>query len=231
MSIRLSRLHLALVLSVMVPLPAWPQGPPANKTLEINGHNGEAPVIDIQGRTYIDLESLVRIANGSLSFQKGQITLWLPASQSGQVPYSSSQSGPTQVDFSRDFIKSAIEEISLMREWASPLANAIQNGYPVTDTWVAPYRAKAESGLRIVSTSASNDADRNALQLLANDFQALQQWSTMLIDARKTMSAANYAISSDALHNHPLSQKIISCSRFLDSMLASGHFQDDVSCH
>ena len=45
------------------------------------------------------------------------------------------------------------------------------------------------------------------------------------------MGAAQYAISTSALRDDPLSQKIVTCGRFLAQMLASGSFQDDSTCH
>lgn len=124
-----------------------------------------------------------------------------------------------------------MEEMALMREWASPLAYAIQNGYPLTEQWVAGYREQAANGLRLASVAATTDADRSALQLLTSEFEAVKEWSNKLVDARKPMDAAKYAMSAGALQNHPLSQKIVTCSRFLGPMLASGQFQDDPSCH
>jgi hypothetical protein len=38
-------------------------------------------------------------------------------------------------------------------------------------------------------------------------------------------------LSVGAVQNDPLSQKIIACGRFLGSMLGSGTFEDNPSCH
>ena len=118
-----------------------------------------------------------------------------------------------------------------MREWASTLANAVQNGYPITDSWVAGYRVQAESGLAIASAAVSTDADRNAFGLLRTELENVQTWSNRLLDARKSMGAANYALSPNTLRNEPLSQKIVSCAHFMGQMFANGSFQDDASCH
>lgn len=118
-----------------------------------------------------------------------------------------------------------------MREWASPLASAIQNGYPITEQWVTQYREQAANGLRLASAAASTDDDRKALQLLRNEFDAIRDWSARLLNARQAMDTAKYAMSEDALRNDPLSQKILSCGHFLGTMLGSGTFQDDPACH
>jgi hypothetical protein len=111
------------------------------------------------------------------------------------------------------------------------VANALRNGYPVTESWVESYRARAQSGLGIASTTISTDADRNGFQLLKTEFENVQQWSNKLLKARESMSAANYAVSPDALEQDPLSKKIIGCAHFMGQMLASGDFHDEPSCH
>src|SRR5215470_7959782 len=50
------------------------------KTLVVNSRSGEASVVQLNGRTYVDLESLARIAGGSLAFQGNKVTLVLPGS-------------------------------------------------------------------------------------------------------------------------------------------------------
>ena len=79
--------------------------------------------------------------------------------------------------------------------------------------------------------AATTDADRHALQLLTNEFDAVRQWSDKLVEARKSMNTGQYAMSASALRDDPLSQKIVACGRFLAPMLASGNIQDDPSCH
>lgn len=83
----------------------------------------------------------------------------------------------------------------------------------------------------MASIAATTEADRQALQLLTNEFESVKQWSNKLVEARNSMDTAKYAMSSNALQNDPLSQKIVTCGRFLATMLASGQFQDDPSCH
>jgi hypothetical protein len=83
----------------------------------------------------------------------------------------------------------------------------------------------------MASTAVSSDADRDAFQLLNHEFDAVQEWSNKLLEARKSMDTAKYSVSPTALQNDPLSQKIVSCGRFLGQMLVSGNFQDEASCH
>jgi hypothetical protein len=45
------------------------------------------------------------------------------------------------------------------------------------------------------------------------------------------MDTAKYSMSSDALRNEPLSQKIITCGRSLATMLGKAEFTDESTCH
>src|SRR5215469_464298 len=107
------------------------------KTLVVNGRSGDATVVQLNGRTYIDLETLARIADGSLAFRGNQVTLALPASPAN-TPTTESPANQTaaQTGLSRDFRIAAAETLAEMREWASPMANAILNEYPITESWV-----------------------------------------------------------------------------------------------
>jgi len=200
-------------------------------TIVINGHSGQVDIVILENREYIDVRALARIANGSIAFQDNRIVLMLPETEvhSPSPPEASQPASSTGL--SQEFVKAGIEEIALMREWASPIAYAVQNGYPITEQAENQYKAQAASGLKMAQASAKTDADRNAFQLLNNEFAAVEQWSNKLIQARKSMDTAKYAMSDSALRDDPLSQKIIACGHFLASMLGSGTFQDDSSCH
>jgi hypothetical protein len=202
-------------------------------TLVINGRTAPAAVVQINGKVYVDLQILASITNGSLGFRGERVTLTLPLSDPG-IPTPAPAIPPepaTEAGFSGDFMKAGIEEIALLREWASPLAYAIQNGYPITEHWVAGYREDAAKGLRLASAAAKTESERKALQLLSNEFESVREWSSKLVEASKSMDTAKYAMSAGALQNDPLSQKIIACGHFLGSMLGSGTFEDNPSCH
>jgi len=215
---------------VITPAIAFGQVQHQSATLVVNGQPGNAPVIQENGRTYVDLEALARIANGSLGFNANRIVLTIPSSASGAVT-AETPKAPDDSLLSRQFMKAGIEAIAQLREWAAPVAYAIQNGYPIQEAWVSSYRDKAAQGLRMAEVAAATGADRNALHLLTNEFDGVRQWSNQLVEASKAMNTAKYSMSPGALRNEPQSQKLIACWRFLDSMLGSGSFQDDSSCH
>jgi hypothetical protein len=203
---------------------AWSQAEQQNGTLIVGGQPGRAPVLRMNGRSYVDIEALARLTNASLGFKGDQITFTLPA-LAASPPVAASLA--SRSEFSNEFLKAGIEAMSVIREWRSALVNAVQNGYPVTDDLVAGYQAQAAKNLRLVSVAASTDSDRSAFQLLSNELDNMQKLSNKILAARKNM---NY-ISPDALKDAPLDQQILTCARSLASMAASGQFQDDGSCH
>jgi hypothetical protein len=198
---------------------------PQNRTFILTGHPGELPVVEIGGRSYVEIEALTRLANGSVSFTGNQIVLTLPSQEPGTAVNSISDQSTT--GFSKDFLKAAIEEMSVIREWRSALINAGRQIYPVTEDWVEPFRADARKNLRLVSLATSTDSDRKALQLLTNEFNNMKKLSDKFVDATRSRTY----IAPRELDNDPLDQKIIKCAHSLAAMASSNQFTDDSSCH
>jgi hypothetical protein len=223
----LLRAGLMMVALLVMPGLALSQGSQQGGTLLVSGQPGQAPVLQVNGRSYVDIEALARLANGSLKFNGNQITLTLPSPTASTPATAPPASQPADSGFSKEFMKAGIEEMAVIREWRSALVSAVQNGYPLTDDVVAGFRGQALTNLRLTSVAASTDSDRNAYQLLSNVLDNMQKLSNKLLAARKNM---NY-ISADALKDDPFNQQILICTRSLASMAASGQFQDDGSCH
>src|SRR4029077_3180555 len=96
------------------------------QTLVINGQTGQAAVIHVDGRAYVDLTALAQIANWSVRFKANRIVV-SPAPSPASAPETAGP--PTQDDdssLSRDFRRAGMEAIAQMREWTSPLSYAIQ---------------------------------------------------------------------------------------------------------
>jgi hypothetical protein len=205
-----------------------PQAPPApqNRTFLVSGHTGEAPVIQKDGKSYVDIESLARLTNGSLSFKGNQIILTLSPASSAAPPAPQAARAANSA-FSKDFLKASVDAMSAIREWREALLTAIQNGTLVTSDFVAPYRAKATNNVRLAFVAVSTDADHNAFQLLNNQMDKMRQLNDKVLAEHE--NAQN--ISPDDLKNDPLNQQIVSCARSLVAMAGSGQFQDDGSCH
>jgi hypothetical protein len=203
------------------------QTTPQNATLSVHGLAGQAPVFQVNGKSYVDIEALARLVSASLSFKGNEITLTLPASAPSVPTAPGPANQPESPQFSKDFLKAGIEEMSVIREWRSAIVNAVQNGYAVTDAFMADYQGQAATSLRLASVAIVTDADRKAYRLLSNEFDRMQQLSSRVLAARKNM---NY-IPTDALKDDPLDQTILNCARALAAMAASGQFVDDASCN
>jgi hypothetical protein len=232
---RRSLAPLILTILLAVPLLALCQATAQQtRILVLNGQLGQVTVVQMNGRSYVDLETLARVANGTLSFSGNQITLTLPNSPSAPsaAPASTNSANPASSPappnpgFSKAFLKAGIEAMSLVREWHSALANAIQNGFPIAENWLSGYRIQAQAGLRLASVAASTDSDQSAAQLLNNEFENMKTLSNNYVAARQSLDY----IAPDALTNDALNQKIVNCGHSLAGMAASGQFVDDGSC-
>lgn len=210
---------------------AFGQARPQSATLVVNGNSGTAPVLQVSGRTYVDVEALARLANGSLSFSGNGIVLTIPASPASESGAAETPKAADDSTLSRGFMKAGIEEMALLREWGAAVAYAIQNGYPIQEAWAANYQQKAAQGMSMAEVAATAGGDKDALQLLSNEYAGVRDWSNRLVAASKSMNTAKYSMSPGALREDPQSQKLINCWHFLGSMLSSGSFQDDSSCH
>jgi hypothetical protein len=205
------------------------------RTFAVDGRPGQATVAEIEGRPYVEIAGLAEITHGSLTFKVDRIVLRLPTpSTNSPAAEPAAEPSDTPVhssSLSREFMRAGIEEIATMREWASTLAYAMENGNHITDEWAANYREQSARDLRLASAAASTEADRNALQLLTHEFEAVRDWSNKLVQERKSMDTAKYALSESALRDDPMSRKIVTCGHFLATMFGSGTFEDNPSCH
>lgn len=196
-----------------------------SRTLVIRGYRGEIAVTETDGHSFVEIAALAKLTSGSLSFSGNQIILTLPEAAMPSV--SSTASQPPASGFSKDFLRAAIEEMEVIREWRSTLKNAIEQGFPVTENWVDNYRARAEQSLRLVSLAVSTDYDRNTVELLTNEFRNMRKLSDRFVGASK----GRVYVSPRSFDDDPLDQKILKCARSLAAMVANNQFVDDGSCH
>jgi hypothetical protein len=213
-----------VAVAAVVPVMASSQGP--RQTLVVTGHAGSLPVALIDGRNYVDIEALARLANVSLTFDGNQYTLTLPVT-GGNARSVAGQSPTPSTGLSGEFLRAAIEAMSTVREWHSALASAIENQFPLAKGGLASYQAQARTNLRLAQTAATSDADKSAMQLMTNGFEKMAQLNDKYVRDRADM---NY-VAPDALKNDPLDQSLIACGKSLGAMAASGQFTDDGSCH
>ena len=103
----------AKLLCVMFVVASGIVHPQQTRTLAIDGHPGQIPVIETDGKSCVEIEALARLTNGSLSFSgNNQITLALHGAPASQ---------PESQGFSKGFLSAGIEAMSEIREWRSAL--------------------------------------------------------------------------------------------------------------
>jgi len=198
------------------------------RTLVVNGHSGTAMVYQISGNAYVDLETLARIGNGTISFSGDKIIVTLSADASSNAHPANKDAAP---GMSTDFMKAALQDLSILKDWSGTLAYAIQRGVPGDGSRLVVFHDRAADQLRLAKVAASNEADESALRLLTNHFNVVSGWSDKLVAERKSMNTGKYSMTPNALANDETYQKITGCAKFLGTMLPSGQFQDDRACN
>ena len=209
-------------LFLLLPALGFPQAQ-QKASLTVKGYPGRAPVIQVNGKSYVEIESLARLTNSSISFQANQITLTLPAPVATPVPAQADQ--PARL--SRDFLRAGIEEMAVIGEWRTAIANAIQNNYPVTEDSADSYRRNAASKLELAATTVVTEPDRSVLLLFRNEFDKMRGLSDKYLAIRKSLTY----ISPDSLDNDPLNQQIRACARGLAALTSSDQLPDVAACH
>jgi hypothetical protein len=106
----------------------------------------------------------------------------------------------------------------------------ITHGLAISDGWAQGYNDQVQAGLAKAEVAARTDDDREALELLRNEAGKLASWWNTVLGQRQALNGAT-TIDPDALKNDQFLPGIRTCSQFLTSMIVSGTFSDDGSCH
>ena len=199
-----------------------------DKVLVVNGKTIESPVVQIGGRSYVDIETLAQITNGVIAVQPDRIVLTIPIATSSAP--SSPPPPPPQEGISKEFAREAIGLLAEMREWRGAIGTTRTYNVPFTGTWPQDYHDRVEADLQRVAVTASTASDQEALQLLRNEFENLSNWVNSVIAERQALNATK-TVDPNMMQNDQALAKISSCSNFLSSMLVSGVFADSPSCH
>jgi len=196
-------------------------------SLTIDGQQGQAKVIQIQGRNYVEVDGLARITGGSIRFAGNQIVLSLPGSGNGssQVAQSAAPAAPP-AGYSKDFLSAGIEAMTQVREWHAALKNAIERGYPLSSEWLGNFKRQCQASLRQAGVAASTDMDQKLFPLMQNEFNNMSALSDKYMQKTSNMDY----IAPNSLSNDPLEQKLQSCGHSLAAMVSSNQFVDDGSC-
>jgi hypothetical protein len=218
---------LSVLTVIFVALQTVAQDTPG-KTVIVNGKTLDAVVIQVQGRSYIDIEGLAEGLGASVSFEPNQIELTIPVPEPPPAPQD--EQDLSKQGMSKQFQQSAISALAQMREWRGAIIALITTGMPVAGTWSQDYHDRVETDLMQTALAASTDADHQALQLLQREFDLLAEWADNVIGEREALNAARN-IDPNSLQNDVTLAKISKCAQFLSSMIVSDTFSDDSNCH
>jgi hypothetical protein len=223
---RRNAIRTSVILVAILLLPLLVLVAQETSSLLIEGHQGQARVIQVQGKNYVEVEGLARITGGSVRFAGNQITLTLPAS--GDASSKAVQSAPAPpIGLSRPFLGAGIETMREILEWHAALKTAIERDYPLSDEWFGNFRRQIQSSLKHAEAVASTDMDQKALPLLVNEFNNMGA----LTDRYLKITVSRDYIARDSLSSDPLEQKLLTCWHSLEWMASSNQFVDDGSCH
>jgi hypothetical protein len=222
------KMNIAVITTMLAALPillanGLAQTPQKSSTLAVSGHSGEARLLRVNGKSYIDIEELARLTQGTLSFKSNQTTLTLPSS-SRDVP---ALAPHANIGFSRAFIQASIEEVSVIREWRIAIVNAVGANSPVPVEWMSAQQRQAEKNLALASAAAATDSDRGTYTMLSAELNHMQTLSEHYLAIRKQ----DAFISPDSFNSSSLEDQILSCARGIISMTESHEFQDQPACH
>jgi hypothetical protein len=207
----------------MLAVSGYAQTPPAAATLTVAGHDGEVKLLQIGGKSYVEVEALARLTKGTLSFKDNRTTLTLPATD----PESPAAQPQVKAGLSRTFIQAGIEEMGLIREWRTGIVSAVEKNVPLSEDWASAQHRQAEKNLALASAAVSTDDDRNAFALLSSEFDHMQK----LNDLYFALSTHSAAMSPGNFGNGALEDQILSCARGFVAMTETRQFQDQASCH
>ena len=202
-----------------------------DRALIVNGKSA-GMVVQMGGHAYVDVETVAQFTNGSVTLEPDRIVLTFPASETIAAPSPSLAPLPPAPPpgLSRNFASLAIAELAEMREWRGAVGTILTYGVPVVGTWPQDYHDRVEANLGQVGVAASTAADEDALQLLQNEFSNVERWASDVVATRQALNATN-TVRPDTMQSDTTLAKISDCSRFLSSMLVSGVFADNPSCH
>ena len=202
------------------------QSPP-DRALFVNG-KAAGTVTQVGGRSYVDLDTVAQITNGTFTVEPNRILLTIPGRQ---ISANATAAEPVPANLlSKDFARSAIAALAEMREWRGAIGTILTYGVPVVGSWPQDYHDRVQASLSQVAVAAATAGDQDAFGLLRNQFENVSQWADGIVSARQAMDATN-TVNPNYSANDPLLAKIGTCNNFLNSMLVSGAFADDARCH
>lgn len=197
------------------------------KDLVVNGHETAGAVVQMDGKSYVDVEAFAQAVNASVRFDANKVVLTLAN------PTAESKAAPNPSALSREFSQAGIAALSDMREWRGGIASALRFGVAAGNwlgPWLQDYQVKAQKSMDQASLAAKTDGDHKAAELLRNELTNVAQWDSQTQTTIQSLNAEP-AINPASTENDPLRLKIADCSTFLVGMLVSGEYADNANCH
>ena len=132
-----------------------------DKTLVVNGKTATSPVRQIDGRSYVDLETLAEVTNGTFAVEAHRILLTIPSAASAERAAANAvtvnaAAAQNQQLITRDFAAAAIAELAEMREYRGTIRAMITYGLAVSDAWAQQYQEQVLVGLRQAEVAATH---------------------------------------------------------------------------
>jgi hypothetical protein len=202
---------------------------PPDRTLFVNGKPA-GTVTQVGGHSFIDIDTVAQITNGTVTVEPNRILLNIPAREASPNSNAATPPPSQSLLLSKDFARAAIAELSEMREWRGAIGTILTYGVPVVGTWPQDYHDRVQTDLAQVAVAASTAGDQDALRLLNNEFANLSQWASDIVSTRQAMNATK-TVDPNYVQNDLGLAKISSCNSFLSSVLVSGVYSDNPSCH
>ncbi len=128
------------------------------------------------------------------------------------------------------FSRAALTATFRMQSTERSVEQCIRKGFPLGEFWIQAQLNSIDESLTQAEVSATNDADRQALQQLHSQNTRLRLWTDWLIQQNRNLALANYYMSASALDNDEQFQSNVACTNSLLSMLASRTFAENYSC-
>ena len=197
------------------------------KTLVVNGHASPGAVVQMNGKSYVDVEAFAQAVDATVRFEANKVILTMAAAPAAPAP------AEKPAGLSREFSQAGIAALSDMREWRGGIASALRFGVAAGNwlgPWLQDYQVKAQKSLDQASLAAKTDSDHKAAELLRNELTNVAQWDSQTQTTIQSLNAEP-AINPASTESDPLRLKIADCSTFLVTMLVSGEFADNANCH
>lgn len=208
-----------------------------DKVLIVNGKSVGPILRQIDGHSYVDVETLAHVTNGVITIEPTRVVLTIPAAEplvaSGGAVSAAAQGGAAGVSgsrLSREFASAAISELEEMREFRGAVTAMITYGLAANSAQAKDLHDQVEAGLDLATVAAATDGDRSAAQLLRNEYDVLTSWSDGVFTDRQNLNGAR-TVDANSLAKDAVLAQIKNCGQFLNGMIVSGAYSDNSSCH